>query len=210
MRKNLTVWVLFVLLVGCYSKPDPTPGQFDFRRTRWGMSPQEVILSEDEDPAYKSLNRVAFATEVIGKKVMLEYLLAKNQLYGARYSLVANHVVDDKYVADYTAFQGVLTAKYGKPKKIERVWKKGVGKRKDMHPGTLVSIGHLTMVSIWETPDVEIVATLSGKDFKVNCDVTYTSKAFRDLAQKYDTTDPALGGKGGELSGEMEKATQDF
>lgn len=215
MGRHLIVWILSVILVGCYTKTEAPTGHFDFRKTSWGMSREEVILAEKEEAVYKSLTRVLFATSVIEKSVMLEYHLGDDQLYRARYMLADQHVIDDKYVADYQAFQGVLTAKYGRPKKNEKIWKEGVGRREDMHPGTLVSIGHLTLVSVWETADTEIVATLIGKNFKVQCDVTYTSKALRRLVEKYDTTDPELGGKGGELGSgfeneELRNATRDF
>jgi hypothetical protein len=215
MRNALIVLLLALVLGGCHSRRDAPTGPFDFRHTRWGMSRAEVLASEDDDPIYSSNNRLLYATSVIDKRVMLEYHLGNDQLYRTRYVLSESHVVDNKYVADYRDIQSVLTAKYGKPKKQENIWKKGVAKRADLQPGVQVAIGNLSMVSSWETPDVLIVARLSGKDFKINCDVTYTSKAFYSLARKFDKTDPALGGQGGELGGafgneDLEKATRDF
>jgi hypothetical protein len=179
------------------------------------MSQAEVLASEEIEPIYKSFNRVLYATSVIEKQVMLEYHLANDRLYRARYVLAAHHVIDGKYLSDYRDFQSVLTAKYGKPEKDEKIWKKGVGIREDMNPGTLVSIGDLTLVSVWETPDTEIVAAMTGKNFEVHCEVTYTSKALKQMAQKHDHTDPTLGGKGGKLGGafgsdELEDAARDF
>ena len=67
----------------------------------------------------------------------------------------------------------------------------------------------------WETPESRIVATLSGKEFKIDCEVTYTSKVFEGLVEANDPTDPLLGGQGGQLGTEFENeqlknATRDF
>ena len=211
MRRLTLTCLAILLLSACYAKVEEQPtGPFDFRKTRWGMSRREVLSSEREEPIYKSLNRLLYATSVIDKQVMLQYDFGNDQLYRARYILVAKHVVDDKYVTDYQDIQGVLTAKYGKPKRNETIWKKGAGIRHDLQPGVSVSIGHLTMVSEWETPQTEIIAALSGKDFKIQCEVTYTSKVYQPLVQSSDQTDPSLGGQGGELGNAFEnKALQD-
>ena len=195
MGRCSIICVLVAVVIGCYTKAEEPTGSFDFRKTRWGMSSHDVISSENESPIYKSLNRVLYATSVIDKRVMLEYHLGDDRLYRSRYILVANHIIDDKYVADYRDIQSALTAKYGKPKRNEMVWKKGSGIRKDLQPGVSVSIGNLALISEWETPDTEIIATLAGKNFKIHCEVIYTSKVLRRLVEKYDHTDPALGGR---------------
>jgi hypothetical protein len=215
MKPFTAIFLAAVLLAGCHARVEAPSGPFDFRQTRWGMSQKEVMSSEKEQPIYQSLNRLLYATEVIDKRFMLEYHLGDDRLYRARYILVANHVVDDKYVADYRDIQSVLTAKYGRPKKNETVWRTGVGVRKDLPPGVSVSIGHMSMVSAWETPDTEIVATLAGRNFEIQCEVTYTSKVLRPLVEKYDDTDPGLGGQGGKVgsdfgSKQLEDAVRDF
>jgi hypothetical protein len=216
MSRYGAILTIFWAILSCSSAIREAPdGSYDLRSVRWGMTRAQVLASEKDEPVYKSLNRLLFATTVIDKRMMLEYHFGADQLYRARYILAEHHIVDNKYVADYRDIQSVLTAKYGKPSINESVWKEGASQREDLQPGVLIATGHLNLVSAWDTPKSRIVATLNGKEFKINCEVTYTSKTFQNLAEAHDATDPVLGGQGGELGGafeneQLKKATQDF
>lgn len=215
MGRSWSILIIFLSVISCSTVRETSDDSYDLRSVRWGMTRAEVLASEKEEPVYQSLNRLLFATTVLDKRMLLEYHFGDDRLYRARYILAAHHIVDNKYVADYRDIQSVLTAKYGKPKMNESIWKEGAGRREDLQPGVLVATGHLNLISAWETPESRIVATLSGKEFKIDCEVTYTSKVFEGLVEANDPTDPLLGGQGGQLGTEFENeqlknATRDF
>ncbi len=64
----------------------------DFRYTRWGMTPKEVIAFEDKlDPVERTENRITYKTKILNKNVELNYLFAQNKLIGASYKLDENY-----------------------------------------------------------------------------------------------------------------------
>ena len=153
------------------------------------MSVQEVITSEEDDPLYQDTQRLVYQTEVIGKGVLLEYLFGDNQLFRTRYYLRANHIIDKEYVQDYRDFQKIISSKYGSPKQDLMKWHRGRESKSDGRIGTAVSIGHLQLISVWESPHAHIKAVLKGKHFKIDCIVEYTSRALSQLATAFDRAD---------------------
>ena len=66
---------------------------YNFRHTRWGMTQEEVIGSEEKmDPVEKTEQLLKFKTQILGKNVELLYLFAQNKLIGSAYKLDDNYL----------------------------------------------------------------------------------------------------------------------
>ena len=86
---------------------------YNFRFTKWGMTPAEVISSEKMDPIEKDEKMIKYKTRILNKNVELLYLFAQNKLIGASYKLDENYLNSERFIKAYTRFKTELTKKYG-------------------------------------------------------------------------------------------------
>jgi len=116
---------------------------YNFRKTRWGMSIAQVKSSEPLEVAKEDKTLLGYKTTVIGKDVLVAYFFVDNQLVRARYVLVESHTNKNDFITDYNDFKKILTKKYGKPKQDETLWKNDLYKDDYSDWGTAISMGHL-------------------------------------------------------------------
>jgi len=125
-------------------------GDYNFRKTKWGMSVAQVKSSEPLEVVKEDKDFLGYKTIVIGKDVLLGYFFVDNQLVRARYVLAESHTNENDFITDYNDFKKILTKKYGKPKQDETFWKNDLYKDDYSHWGTAISLGHLVYLSSWE------------------------------------------------------------
>lgn len=158
--------------------------EFSFRKTKWGMSIEEVKSSEPLKIAQEDENLLGYKTSVIGKDVFVVYFFIENQLLRARYVLAESHINKNDYITDYNDFKEILTKKYGKPKRDETLWKNDLYKDDYSSWGSAIGMGHLIYFSTWETPNTEIGNMLTGDNFDISCIVEYSSKNLKEIEKK--------------------------
>ncbi len=169
-----------VSLLACPSIAD----DYSFRKTRWGMSIEEVKKSEPLEVMSESETVLGYKSKVIDKEVFILYIFADSQLVRARYALAESHTNKNDFITDYEDFKAILEKKYGNPKEDKSFWKNDLYKDDYSHWGTAISIGHLVYYSTWETIDTEIGNMLMGENYTISCLVEYTSKNLKDLEKK--------------------------
>ena len=158
--------------------------EFNFRKTKWGMSIAQVKSSEPLDVAKENENLLGYKTNVIGKDVFVAYFFVDNQLVRARYVLAESHTNKNDFITDYNDFKEILTKKYGKPKQDETFWRNDLYKDDYSDWGTAISLGHLIYLSSWETQDTEINNMLMGENYDISCIVEYSSKNLKEIEKK--------------------------
>jgi hypothetical protein len=166
---------------------------YNFRYTRWGMTPEEVIASETMDPVEKDGKIIKYKTQILNKNVELFYLFAQNKLIGASYKLDENYLNSERFINTYTRFKAELIKKYGSPKKEMTNWKNEAFKSDRSKWGMALSFGYLDYISIWETPDTTVSCGLKEDNFYVLCLVEYWSMEFSnllDINKNADKPDP--------------------
>ncbi len=159
-------------------------GDYNFRKTKWGMSIAQVKSSEPLKVVKEDKDLLVYKTIVIGKNVFLVYIFVDNQLVRARYVLAESHTNKNDFISDYNDFKEILTKKYGKPKQDETFWRNDLYKDDYYHWGTAISLGHLVYLSSWETQDTEITLILTGENYDISCIVEYSSKKLREIEKK--------------------------
>ncbi len=182
MKKLLSI-ILLALFVVLFSESG-FAGDYNFRKTKWGMSIAQVKSSEPLEASEESENILGYKTQVLGKNVLVAYFFIDNQLVRTRYILVDSHTNKNDFITDYNDFKEILTKKYGKPKEDESYWKNDLYKDNHSHWGTAISMGHLVYISNWETKDTEINNILTGENFNISCIVEYSSKNLEELEKK--------------------------
>jgi hypothetical protein len=157
--------------------------EFDFRKTKWGMSPDEVVASEGKEPQERSDNLAVYSTKISGKDFLLIYQFIEKKLAIAGYMLDEKHTNKTDYISDYNEIKELLVKKYGEPTEDQQEWKNDLYKNNTAKWGTAISVGHLSYKSIWETPNTIINLGLHGDNYEIHCAVLYNSKEHQALVQ---------------------------
>ncbi|MEA3515499.1 MAG: hypothetical protein U9R34_08530 [Nanoarchaeota archaeon] len=159
----------------------------DFRKTKWGMSQNEVLASETLKPSEQTPEMIIYQNRVINKKVLIGYRFIQDKLYSAGYVLQEEHSHSHHFILDYKDFKNALTSKYGKPESDKEIWRSEYYKKTDaLHKGWAISVGNLSYLSQWKTENTEICLILHGDNMKVNCGMTYISEKFKYLKEQKD------------------------
>ena len=162
---------------------------YNFRFTKWGMSPTEVISSEKMDPIEKDEKMIKYKTRILNKNVELLYLFAQNKLIGASYKLDENYLNSERFIKAYTRFKTELIKKYGPPNKEMTNWKNDAFKSDRSKWGIALSLGYLEYFTYWETPGTTVSCGLKENNYYVLCSVEYWSKEFSNLLDKNKNDD---------------------
>ena len=162
---------------------------YNFRYTKWGMSPEEVIASETMAPIEKDETLIKYNTQILDKKVELLYLFAQNKLIGASYKLDENYLNSERFIKAYTRFKGELIKKYGQPNKEITQWKNDAFKSDRSKWGIALSLGYLEYFTFWEIPGTTVSCGLKEKNYYVLCSIDYWSMEFSNLLDKNKNED---------------------
>jgi hypothetical protein len=152
----------------------------DFRKTRWGMSPAQVKLTENAAPVSETgLPPYDLAISYRGKYEGLDseigYLFTNDKLVLGGYAVTNKYQDPEQYVKDYDRIKGVLTGEFGKPASDEKVWSAGGQEEKPGAYGKAVTEGRLVLQTAWHTPETEIFLTLEGGNVNTILSVLYYS-----------------------------------
>jgi hypothetical protein len=157
---------------------------YNFRHTKWGMTPEEVIASETMNPIEKDEKMIKYKTQILDKKVELLYQFAQNKLIGASYNLDENYLNSERFIKTYTRFKEELIKKYGPPNKEITNCKNDAFKSNRSKWGIAVSLGYLEYFTFWETPATTVSCGLKEDNYYVLCSVEYWSLEFSNLLDK--------------------------
>lgn len=160
---------------------EPKFGTFDFRKTSWGMTKDQVKASETEKLEKEDTDLLAYSGTVSSLNAFIIYVFVNDKLVRTRYLFVEEHTNENDYVSDYKSINSALTEKYGKPKSDKEYWSNNLYKTDYDRRGFAVSLGHLKCFSDWSTNVTEITAALTGDNYKIEHVTEYVSKRFTDL-----------------------------
>jgi hypothetical protein len=163
--------------------------KYDFRKTNWGMSKEEVKATEDKKPDYDGDNvQLSYYKVTIsgksGKDFSCNYYFVEDKLCSSIYGFSGEHTNKNLYIDDYEELKEILTKKYDKPKIDKVIWKKGSFKDDKSYWGTAIIGGDLSYLAQWETPDTEINLKLFGENWRIKLTLSYESKELKEWARE--------------------------
>ena len=158
--------------------------EYDFRKTKWGMSQQKVLGTETLKPVNQDEGLIGYKTRVLDKNVLVAYLFVQDKLVRAKYILAETHSNCNDFIIDYENFKEILAKKYGQPKEDKVYWRNDLYKDDYAHWGTAIKMGHLVYFSLWETASTKIACLLQGENFDIDCIIEYSSKSLKHLEEK--------------------------
>lgn len=148
---------------------------FHFRKTRWGMSREQVTASESSGEAQKFTNGLIYKDVLATHKVLVAYIFVTDKLVRTKYIIDEKHSNKTEFYLDYKSLQKLLIAKYGEPSEDETVWLDDLYQDKPDSWGLAASIGHVTFYTQWDRPETSIFLFLNGDNYKIEFGIEYSS-----------------------------------
>jgi hypothetical protein len=182
LKKPYILAALALVLIAPHLTPalaDRDPNH-DFRKTRWGMSPAQVKLTENSTPVSESkLPPYDLAISYMGKfegyDAEIGYLFKDDKLVVGGYAITNKYTDPQQYLKDYEKLKGVLTAGYGKPEQDEKIWSNEQHTDKPEEMAKAVLKGELVYQASWQTPATQVYLTLEGGKVNTVISVLYYS-----------------------------------
>lgn len=182
--RNIQKLLLAIIAILVLTSSNTYASDFDFRKTKWGMSPQEVKSSETLTPSSEEKDVITYKSSILGKKVYIVYVFVDNQLVRSRYYLADKHTNKNDFIQDYEDFKKILTKKYGEPGSDNTFWKNNLYKDSYEDWGMAIGAGHLVFFSTWKTKQTKISNMLLGENYRIECLVEYSSNNLEELEKK--------------------------
>jgi len=150
--------------------------KYDFRKTNWGMSKEQVKATENKKPDFEEDNVLAYKVKINGDDYFCAYSFLKDKLHNAGYAFAEKHTNRNLYIDDYKKLKELLIKQYGKPLTDRTTWDSDLYKDDISEWGFAVSLGHLSYGATWETSATYITLGLNGDNYKINLLLAYDSK----------------------------------
>jgi len=165
MRKVILLLALAIFLVPALSFAQD---KHIFRKTRWGMSKEEVKQSEGRKPDYEEEMVLGYSEKIAGMDVVLFYYFSDGKLYQAAYVDVEKYTFENKYIDDYKTFKKLLTEKYGDPILDKQTWYSDLYKDDPSKWGFAISMGQMEYITSWRAGRTTITLELIGENYKIH------------------------------------------
>jgi hypothetical protein len=180
LRNPLAVLAVIIIAAFINQAYTGSGASHDFRKTRWGMTPAQVKLTENSAPVSETeLPPYDLAISYKGKyedfDAEIGYLFSDGKLVLGGYAVTNKYGDPAQYVKDYEKIKGVLAEEFGKPASDEKVWTPGEKETAPGAYGKAVTEGKLILQTAWHTPRTEIFLTLEGGNVNAILSVLYYS-----------------------------------
>ena len=153
--------------------------KYDFRKTNWGMSKEQVKTTENKKPDHEEENALVYRVKIDGNDYFCGYSFLKDKLHNTGYVFAGKHTNRNLYIDDYKKLKEILIKKYGKPLTEGRTWDNDLYKDDKSEWGFAISLGHLSYGATWETSTTHISLGLNGDNYKINLLLAYDSKELK-------------------------------
>ena len=124
MKKNVSILLIILCILAVSTLIlFAEEAKYDFRKTNWGMSKEQVKATEDKKPDFEDNTMLSYEVTISEKDFECAYLFLEDKLYGSGYLFFGEHTNKNLYIDDYEELKEILTKEYGKPKIDKVTWK---------------------------------------------------------------------------------------
>ena len=138
--------------------------EFNFRKTTWGMSRDQVKASEDTTPTGEKPDVLTYRDELDGIPAIVGYLFDGDKLTRAGYLMRGSYDDPNKYIEDYDKVKESMIKTYGAPAQDEMQWKEGEESQDHAQYGKAVCDGKLRYTTVWTDGVTMITERLGGEN----------------------------------------------
>jgi len=173
-------------------------GHANFRNAMWGMSIEEVILMEDDEPHTMSeAGLLIYEVEAPNSITEITYLFDDNELTLASYIRRISPISDDTdYYREYRDLIDKFISIYGEPHISEvRVLGDLYQYDEPQNWNEALAGGHISLVSMWETQHTELIAgVMNWGDFlEITVLANIANYVFPERPEHIPPLPPAIG-----------------
>ncbi len=169
--KNTTTWEL--------AKPAHSTQNslmYDFRKTRWGMSRDQVKATETGRIEKDDAAMLVYSDVVSGIDAYVVYFFTYDKLTRTQYAFKRAHANENEYLGDFQNIKMTLSHTYGSPRVDKQFWNNELYRDDHKRWGFAISIGHLSFITQWTNESTDITLMLTGKKYAINFLIDYESK----------------------------------
>ncbi len=124
MKKNVSILLITLCILAISTLIlFAEENKYDFRKTNWGMSKEQVKATEDKKPDFEDNIMLSYEVMISEKDFECAYLFLEDKLYGSGYLFFGEHTNKNLYIDDYEELKEILSKEYGKPKIDKVTWK---------------------------------------------------------------------------------------
>lgn len=160
--------------------------EFHFRKTRWGMTREEVEKAEGKKSDIEQGDLIAYNVRVMDMECLLIYTFAEDRLVRSRYSFSNPHANENLYLEDRLTALDKLKQKYGDPTEDNTYWSSNLYRDDPTRWGFALSIGDVSYYTKWQTNDTKITLALYGDNYEVTFGIQYDSIELKKLQEKVE------------------------
>ena len=183
MKKNISILSIVLLIFLDISTPTlfAEETKYDFRKTNWGMSKEQVKATEDKKPNFEDNTILSYSVTINEKDFMCTYRFLEDKLYNSECVFIGQHTNKNNYIDDYKELKEILIKKHGKPKiEMPELWGNELYKDDKSNWGTAISEGDLAYWDQWKTPNTKIDLMLLGENYKINLSIICESEELKE------------------------------
>lgn len=160
---------------------------FNFQGVTWKTTKLEL---KNLFPDLKPVGNFYVKEDLVsGLDTELLFAFEKKQLTNIMYSFITKHSNRNIYIEDYLKIKKILIEKYGKPERNIEKWRRDLYKDDFKDYGMAIAIGDLEYKTVWNLPDVGIVLSLTGDNYKINHVLGYLNKSKSQTSDKKNKED---------------------
>jgi hypothetical protein len=159
-----------------------------FGEMQWGVSKKHILEMEGKPHSQervKGLDIMRYVQKVSSMDCAIEYIFTANKLSKTKFSFLNTYPEDkNAHLEDYRKIKNALVQKFGRPVEENMNWSDSSYRDDFSNWGEAITLGHLALSSLWQTPQTEITASLGGSGEEINLVVEFAALQARELAKK--------------------------
>ncbi len=187
MKKGIAVCIMVFL--GLTWSVTAFSNEYDFRKTNWGMSMEEVAEAENalelqygESP----LPGESYETRVGSLDCYINYYYIGDKLTSAEYEFSYEATLEYLCINNYSHLKEKLVEKYGEPIRDKDIWIDDLYKDNPKNWGRAVTRNHLLRYAQWETPSTRITIILTGDEYgNIALKIKYRSQRIKEFEEEF-------------------------
>lgn len=187
MKKGIAVCIM--VSFGLMWSATAFSNEYDFRKTNWGMSREEVAEAEDAlelqygDSPFPG---ESYEAKVGGLDCYINYYYIGDKLTSAEYEFSYEATLEYLCINNYRHLKEKLLEKYGKAIEDEDIWIDDLYEDDPKNWGRAVTQNHLLRYAQWETPNTRITIVLGGGEYgNIPLKIKYRSQQIKELEEEF-------------------------
>ena len=187
MKKGIAVCIM--VFFGLMWSVTAFSNEYDFRKTNWGMSREQVAEAEDAlelqygDSPFPG---ESYEAKVGGLDCYINYYYIGDKLTSADYEFSYEATLEYLCINNYRHLKEKLMEKYGKAIEDEDIWIDDLYQDDPKNWGRAVTQNHLLRYAQWETPNTRITIVLGGGEYgNIPLKIKYRSQQTKEFEEEF-------------------------